>query len=98
MASVTVFIGFNAENARVDVVRDASQAISALAAFATCGWLALRSTGGRRWAWGLIALSGLAAVMVEIVEVTYTLGSKTSPRLLGASDYGIAAALPLAIA
>jgi PAS domain S-box-containing protein len=98
MAFVTVFIGFNSENARIDVVRDASQAISALATFATCGWLALRSTGGRRWAWGLIALSGLAAVMVEIVEATDTLGARTSPRLLGASDYGIAAALPLAIA
>ena len=98
LAFMTTFIALNPESPRIEAVRDAGQAITALAAFATCGWLALRSTGGRRWAWGLIALSGLAAVMVEIVEVTYTLGSKTSPRLLGASDYGIAAALPLAIA
>ncbi|HEV2477692.1 MAG TPA: PAS domain-containing sensor histidine kinase [Candidatus Dormibacteraeota bacterium] len=97
-AFVTVYIGLNSENTRIDVVRDAGQAISALAAFATCAWLAGRSTGGRRRAWGLIALSGLAAVVVEIAEALYTLGAKTAPSLLGASDYGIAAALPLAIA
>jgi PAS domain S-box-containing protein len=98
MAFVTTFIALNPENNRIDVVRDAGQAITALAAFATCGRLALRSTGSRRWAWGLIALSGLAALVVEITEATYTLWTKVVPSLLAASDYGIAAALPLAIA
>jgi PAS domain S-box-containing protein len=98
MAFVTTFIALNPENARIDVVRDAGQAITALGAFATCGLLARRSTGGRRWAWGLIALSGLAALVVEIAEATYTLWTNVVPSLLAASDYGIAAALPLAIA
>src|ERR1700745_57486 len=61
MAFVTTFIALNPESARIDVVRDAGQAVTALAAFATCGWLAQRSTGRRRGAWGLIALSRLAA-------------------------------------
>jgi PAS domain S-box-containing protein len=98
MAFVTTFIALNPENARIDVVRDAGQAITALGAFATCGLLARRSTGSRRWAWGLIALSGLAALVVEIAEATYTLWTNVVPSLLAASDYGIAAALPLAIA
>src|SRR5690242_18945328 len=97
MAFVTTFIALNPENTRIGVVRDAGQAITALAAFATCGRLALRSTGSRRWAWGLIALSGLAALVVEITEATYTLWTKVVPSLLAASDYGIPAALPLAI-
>jgi PAS domain S-box-containing protein len=98
MAFVTTFIALHPESARIDVVRDAGQAITALAAFATCGWLAQRSTGRRRWAWGLIALSGLAAVVVEFAEATYALWTNIVPSLLSASDYGIAAALPLAIA
>src|SRR5690348_15730633 len=98
MAFLTIFIVLNSENSRIDAARDAGQAISALAAFATCGWLAWRSTGGRRWAWGLLALSGLAALVVEVVEAMYTLSSNTNTRYLSASDVGIAAALPLAIA
>jgi PAS domain S-box-containing protein len=97
IAFVTSFVALNSENPGIDAVRDAGQAISALAAFATCGWLARRSAGGRRWAWGLIALSGLAALVVETAEATYTLWSNTVPRALWASDYGIAAALPFAI-
>ena len=97
-AFVTTVSALNSESTRVDVVRDAGQAISALAAFVTCGWLAWRSMGRGRWAWGLIALSGLVAVVVELAEATYTLSTKTVPSLLVASDYGIAAALPLAIA
>jgi PAS domain S-box-containing protein len=97
MALVTSFVALNSENPRIDAVRDVGQGISALAAFATCGWLARRSAGGRRWAWGLIALSGLAAVVVETAEATYTLWSNTVPRAVWASDSGIAAALPFAI-
>src|ERR1700757_5289444 len=98
IAFVTTFIALNPESARIDVVRDAGQAVTALAAFATCGLLAQRSTGRRRWAWGLIALSSLAAVVVELAETTYALWTNIGPRLLSASDYGIATALPLAIA
>jgi PAS domain S-box-containing protein len=97
MAFLTTFIALNSENSPVDAVRDAGQAISAAAAFATCGWLARRSTGRRRWAWGLIALSGLAAFAVETAEATYTLWSNATPGYLSASDVGIAVALALAI-
>jgi PAS domain S-box-containing protein len=97
MAFVTTVIALNSENARIDVVRDAGQAFSALTAFVACGWLARRSTGTRRWAWGLIALSGLAAAVVGIAEATYMLGARTVLSLISASAYGIAASLPLAI-
>ena len=94
---LTVVISLNSESSWIDPVRDTGQAITALAAFATCGWLARRSTGSRRWAWGLIALSALAATAVEAAEAIYTVWSQTSPTYLSASDVAIAAALPLAI-
>jgi PAS domain S-box-containing protein len=98
MALLIIFIVLNSESSRIDALREGGQAIAALAAFATCGLLALHSTGRRRWAWGLIALSGLAALVVEMSEATYTLWSNTTPSFLSVSDAGIVAALPLAIA
>ena len=98
IALLTVAIALNSENTRIDAVRETGQAVTALAAFGTCGWLASRSTGRRRLAWGLVALSGLAAAVVETAAAMYTLGSNTTPTLLSVSDFGIAAALPFAIA
>jgi PAS domain S-box-containing protein len=79
-------------------VSDGGQTVTALAALVTCGWLARRCSGRLRWAWSAIALSAAIAMVVELGEVVYTLAMGHGPRILSGADFGIASAMPAAIA
>jgi PAS domain S-box-containing protein len=98
LALVTAYVAFAPASLQVTKVPDVAQAIAALAALGTCGWLARHSTGRLRWAWGLVALSGLVAFLVESAETAYVAWSGESPGFLAAADFGIAFAIPFAIA
>jgi PAS domain S-box-containing protein len=98
LALVTAYIALATASLQLTKFRDVAQAITALAAFGTCAWLARHSTGRLRLAWGLVALSGLVAFLVESAEAAYTARTGASPGFLAAADFGIAFALPFAIA
>ena len=95
---LTAYVAVVGGGASTAVLRDLGQAASALAALVTCGWLARRSTGRLRWAWGLLALSALGATLAELAEAAYTTWSGSTPGFTAISDVGIAWTMPAAIA
>ncbi|HSS62655.1 MAG TPA: PAS domain-containing sensor histidine kinase [Candidatus Limnocylindrales bacterium] len=95
---LTTYLLLQAGHQPVGVLRDIGQALAALAALASTGWLARRSTGRVRWAWALLAVSAVTALVVEVAEAAYTIGSGAAPRFLSAADVAVAAAIPAAIA
>ena len=98
LVGITAFVALRPADEQLDVVRDVGQAVAALAALVSCWWIARRSTGRTRWAWGLLAAAGLSALVAEIAETIYTLWTGTSPIFLSAADVGIVGAIPFAVA
>lgn len=97
VAAFTLYVALVPDDSNAEIARDAGQALTALAAALTCAWLARGSAGRERWAWGLLATSGLVTAGVELGEAVYT-GWATKPSFLAAADVGVAAAMPFAIA
>jgi PAS domain S-box-containing protein len=98
LTGVTAFVALNPAAQQLDVVRNLGQAFSAVAALVSCGWIARRSTGRTRWAWGLLAAGSLSTLVAEIVETAYALGRGANPSFLSAADVGVVGAMPFAIA
>ena len=98
IALLSAYVAAAGQSQAADVAGDAGQALAGMAALATCWRLASRSTGPVRGAWTLLALSGLIAVLVEAGEAAFTLASGHGPKILSEADFGVAAAMPAAIA
>ncbi|HEV2414602.1 MAG TPA: PAS domain-containing sensor histidine kinase [Candidatus Dormibacteraeota bacterium] len=97
VAAYTVYVAYNSGNDTADIAREVGQALTALGAAATCGWAAMRSTGRLRWAWAMLATSGLATLLVEVLEAVYRT-SAPEPAFLNTSEVAVAGAMPFAIA
>ncbi|HET9781572.1 MAG TPA: PAS domain-containing sensor histidine kinase [Candidatus Dormibacteraeota bacterium] len=98
LVATTAYILASRADSSTDLVLDGGQAFTAVGALVTCGWLAHRSSGRVRLAWVAIALSAGIAVLVEIGEAAVILATGHGPRFLVGADFGIAAAVPAAIA
>ncbi|HEX2681257.1 MAG TPA: ATP-binding protein [Candidatus Dormibacteraeota bacterium] len=98
LAVITAVVALRPFGEQMAVARDSGQALAALTAVATSAWIATRSTGRTRLAWAFLSAASACALLGELAETGYTLSVGVDPAFPSASDVGILAALPLAIA
>jgi PAS domain S-box-containing protein len=95
----TIWIGFRVGgDYSVTVVDDLGEAIAALIAAASCGYVSLRATGRMRVAWGLLAASALSWGIGEVIWSVIEVGLGQAVPFPSAADAGYLPAIPLAVA
>ncbi|MEO9048747.1 MAG: ATP-binding protein [Candidatus Dormiibacterota bacterium] len=78
-------------------VDDIGEAVAALAAAASCGFAAWRTSGRIRLAWGFFAASAASWGIGEVIWSVYEVGMGVSVPFPSAADVGFLLAIPLAV-
>jgi len=91
--------GFQLGGERVTVaVDDLGEALAAILAAASCGYMASTRTGRFRLAWGFIAIAAFSWFVGEVVWSVYEVGLGQNVPFPSAADAGFLLAIPFAVA